>query len=210
MANLGSEPEATAIVTAVVHMAHSLHLTTVAEGVETAAQRTQLQLLGCELAQGYHWSRPIDAEQIQPWLEQVRTTPDAAPNRVAGEPFSVLVVDDDPVHRSMISRILHVSGRFAVVAEAADGHAAVHAAERERPDLVLLDVFMPNVSGLEALPRILHSSPATKVVLLSGSAATGPSMVPAGASAFVRKGVNPTELLEELLIVMGVEPALTP
>jgi diguanylate cyclase (GGDEF)-like protein/PAS domain S-box-containing protein len=211
VANLGSEPEATAIVTAVVHMAHSLHLTTVAEGVETAAQRTQLQLLGCELAQGYHWSRPIDAEQIQPWLEQVRTTPEAAPpDRVAGEPFSVLVVDDDPVHRSMISRILHVSGRFAVVAEAADGHAAVHAAERERPDLVLLDVFMPNASGLEALPRILHSSPATKVVLLSGSAATDPSMVPAGASAFVRKGVNPTELLEELLIVMGVEPALTP
>src|SRR6185436_18948843 len=42
VANLGSEPEATAIVTAVVHMAHSLHLTTVAEGVETAVQRTQL------------------------------------------------------------------------------------------------------------------------------------------------------------------------
>jgi chemotaxis response regulator CheB len=52
-----------------------------------------------------------------------------------------------------------------VVGEAADGRAAVEAAGECCPDLVLLDLSMPNVSGLEALPQILHSSPATKVVL---------------------------------------------
>ncbi|MCU1352727.1 MAG: hypothetical protein JWM05_1936, partial [Acidimicrobiales bacterium] len=68
VASLGDEPEATAIVSAVVHLARALHLTTIAEGVETSDQRTELQLLGCELAQGYHWSRPADADQIEPWL----------------------------------------------------------------------------------------------------------------------------------------------
>ena len=209
VANLGAEPQATAIVTAVVHLAQSLDLTTVAEGVETAAQRTQLQLLGCELAQGYHWSRPIDAEHIEPWLKQAWTEPAAAgQGHGTGEPFTVLVVDDDRAHRAMVKRILLRSGRFTVVAEAADGQAAVQAAGQCRPDLVLLDLSMPHVSGLEALPRILHSCPDTKVVLLSGSMKGDASAVPAGASAFVHKGVKPPDLLEELLIVMGVEPAL--
>lgn len=204
VANLGEEPEATAIVTAIVHLARALDLTTVAEGVESAAQRNQLQLLGCQLGQGYHWGPPLPAEHMRTWLTQTTSlVPAALSPRPPKEAYSVLVVDDDRTHRTAIGRILHRSGKFTVVGEAADGRAAVDEAAACKPDLVLLDLSMPNVSGLEALPHILHSSPDTKVVLLSG-AADESATVPAGASAFVSKGVRPPDLIEELLLVLGV------
>jgi CheY-like chemotaxis protein len=196
---VGDEPEATAIVTAVVHLARALHLTTVAEGVETAAQRSQLQFLGCEQAQGYHWSRPVSADQLDAWLTYA---PKANADNRPDEPYSVLVVDDDEHQRELVTRILHTSGRFTVIGQAADGQAGIDAVRQHHPDLVLLDLAMPNVSGLEALPQILRTAPDTKVVLLSGTG-TSDGSVPEGVSAFVRKNVQPPDLLEEMLIVMG-------
>jgi EAL domain-containing protein (putative c-di-GMP-specific phosphodiesterase class I) len=69
VAKLGTEAEATAIVTAVTHLAQALNLTTVAEGVESADQRAQLQLIGCELAQGFYWSEPVPADDLGAWLD---------------------------------------------------------------------------------------------------------------------------------------------
>jgi CheY-like chemotaxis protein len=69
IAHLGSDVEATAIVTSVVHLAQALGLEVVAEGIETAEQLGQLRLLGCQLAQGYFWSRPVPADQLDSWLE---------------------------------------------------------------------------------------------------------------------------------------------
>jgi EAL domain-containing protein (putative c-di-GMP-specific phosphodiesterase class I) len=68
VAKLGTEAEATAIVTAVTHLGRALNLTTVAEGVESADQRAQLQSIGCELAQGFYWSEPVPADDLAPWL----------------------------------------------------------------------------------------------------------------------------------------------
>jgi DNA-binding NarL/FixJ family response regulator len=69
---------------------------------------------------------------------------------------------------------------------------------------MVLDLSMPRMGGLEALPRILGSSPNTKVVLYSGSEGRRESAVlPEGASAFLGKTLNPSELIEELLLVMG-------
>jgi DNA-binding NarL/FixJ family response regulator len=104
----------------------------------------------------------------------------------------------------MVTRILERTGRFSVVGEAADGHSAIRLAERDRPDMVVLDLSMPNMGGLEALPRILLSAPATKVVLLSGHVSSEEhGEVPQGASAFLGKDLSPQQLVDELLLVMG-------
>jgi diguanylate cyclase (GGDEF)-like protein/PAS domain S-box-containing protein len=66
---LDSSPEATAIVVGCIELAHALSVTVVAEGVETASQLARLTELGCDIAQGYHYSRPLRAEALHPWLE---------------------------------------------------------------------------------------------------------------------------------------------
>lgn len=195
--DLGRDAESTAIVTAVVHLARALDLETVAEGVETAEQRAQLEMLGCEWAQGYLWSAPIPPAEMSEWVVRRRR------NGLTVPQFRVVVVDDQAEHRDIVTRILERSGRFEVVAEAGDGCAAVGLAERERPDLVLLDLSMPNMGGLEALPRILATSPTTKVVLLSGHVPRTKAGAPMGAAAFLGKGMSPSQLLDELLTVMG-------
>lgn len=209
VAHLGTESEATAIVTAVVHLARSLGLSTVAEGVETIEQLVALQLLRCDLGQGYYWSRPMPDSDVAAWLGSVHVEPsrveahelpvEAPPGR-----FRVVVADDEPTHRAMVARVLETSGRFDVVGQVGNGREAVEVAGRDHPDLMVLDLSMPRMGGLEALPRILGSSPNTKVVLYSGSEGRRESAVlPEGASAFLGKTLNPSELIEELLLVMG-------
>jgi DNA-binding NarL/FixJ family response regulator len=83
----------------------------------------------------------------------------------------VLVVDDSEDMRFLVRWALERDGSFTVVAEAADGHEAVVAASEHQPDVVLLDISMPGVSGLEALPRIREHSPGSVVVMLSTFAA---------------------------------------
>ena len=209
VAHLGEESEATAIVTAVVHLSRSLGLTTVAEGVETAEQLFQLQLLQCALGQGYYWSRPLPPSELGTWIDPALVgawTPQdqQLPTKTPGGRFRVLIADDEPVHRAMVARILERSGHFTVVGQAADGRDSVEVAGRDHPDLVVLDLSMPRMGGLEALPQILGSSPSTKVVLYSGSEGrVRNAALPSGASAFLRKTLNPSELVEELLLVMG-------
>jgi len=209
VAHLGEESEATAIVTAVVHLARSLGLTTVAEGVETAEQLLQLQLLHCALGQGYYWGRPLPPSELGAWIDPALVgawTPQdqQLPAKTPEGRFRVLIADDEPIHRAMVARILERSGRFTVIGQAADGRDAVEVAARDHPDLVVLDLSMPRMGGLEALPQILGSSPSTKVVLYSGSERRlRNAALPNGASAFLRKTLNPSELVEELLLVMG-------
>jgi EAL domain-containing protein (putative c-di-GMP-specific phosphodiesterase class I) len=69
VSGLGHDPEDSAIVQAVVHMGRALHLTTVAEGVETAHQLIELRELECDIAQGYHFARPAPADAITQMLQ---------------------------------------------------------------------------------------------------------------------------------------------
>src|SRR5437764_11942432 len=87
---------------------------------------------------------------------------------IENDVFRVLIADDVQDLRSMLRLALELSGRFAVVAEAMNGAHAVDLAAMYKPDLALLDLSMPTLDGLEALPRILQVSPETKVVVLSG------------------------------------------
>jgi diguanylate cyclase (GGDEF)-like protein/PAS domain S-box-containing protein len=204
VAQLGTDAHSTAIVTSVIHLATALDLDVVAEGVETREQLAQLELLGCQLAQGYYWSKPVPPDEITLGLKLTGAASSITEMSGDGK-IRVLVADDEASHRAAVKRILERSDRFTVVAEAVDGREAVRMAQQERPDLVVLDLSMPNMGGLEALPRILASSPGTKVALLSGHA--GDPTVAEGASHHLRKGAKPAELVEDLLLVMGAAPS---
>ena len=101
---------------------------------------------------------------------------------------TIVVVDDAPEVRRCPDAPPHV-GRLEVVGEGADGADAVALAEPHRPALMLLDVSMPGMDGLEALPQVLAASPETRVVMYSGFDEQGLADTAAqlGASAFIEK-----------------------
>src|SRR5205814_8465924 len=103
---------------------------------------------------------------------------------------------------------LGLGGRFPVVAEAMGGARAVDLAAMYQPDLALLDLSMPALDGLEALPRILEASPSTKVVVLSGfeEARMAPVALKGGAAAYIEKGVPPRRLVQALIEIMQPPP----
>jgi signal transduction histidine kinase len=111
----------------------------------------------------------------------------------------VLVVDDTPALRVLTRAVLEGTG-FEVVGEAGDGLAGVTLAAELRPDLVLLDLAMPVMDGLEALPRLREELPDTKVVIVSGfeRRAMENQVVEAGADAYVQKGLPPAAMLAVL------------
>jgi len=71
---LGISPDATAIVTSCIELAHALNVTVVAEGVETTGQLTQVTELGCDIAQGFYYSRPLSPEKLRLWMESSSAT----------------------------------------------------------------------------------------------------------------------------------------
>ena len=113
--------------------------------------------------------------------------------------LKVLVVDDTEDIRTMMRIALQRAG-FDVCAEAEDGEDAIVAAGEHRPDLVLLDLHMPGLGGIEALPRLLNASPRSRVVVFSAMAATRmlEAALDAGASGYIVKGVSPKRIAEHL------------
>ena len=96
--------------------------------------------------------------------ETIAACSDAARLRTA--PARIVVVDDHQFMREVISRMLaRQPDRYEVVAEAPDAVSAIAACERHRPDLVILDINLPDMSGIEAVPAIRRSSPTTHILL---------------------------------------------
>jgi DNA-binding NarL/FixJ family response regulator len=109
----------------------------------------------------------------------------------------VVLADDAADVREMLRLALEMTGDFTVVAEAADGEAAVQAAREQQPDVVLLDLSMPLLDGLDAIPAIRGAAPSCRILVLSGysdghlrSQALGQ-----GADAFLVKGAAPREVV---------------
>ena len=117
------------------------------------------------------------------------------------------MVDDDESLRLIVRVALETSGRFRVVAEGATGEDAVALVAEHRPDLLLLDIAMPRMNGLEALPEVREASPETAVVILSGfeEARLGQRAREGGASAYVEKRTPPDRLVDHLLTVLGCQ-----
>ena len=118
-------------------------------------------------------------------------------------PIRILLADDAEEMRGLVALSLRLNGAFDVVGEAGNGRQAVSLAATLRPDLVLLDLSMPEMDGLEALPRILAASPETVVVVFSGfdEQQLGRDARQLGAAAYVEKGVPLDELAGRLIAV---------
>lgn len=82
-------------------------------------------------------------------------------------PTRVMVVDDSAIIRGMIARWVAEAGNFEVVCTASNGRMAVDLAQRYKPDIVLLDIEMPEIDGLAALPMILKAHPSSKIIVIS-------------------------------------------
>lgn len=119
--------------------------------------------------------------------------------------FSALLADDVPELRRLLRHVLSMSDRFDVIAEAENGLEAVQLAEQHKPNLLLLDISMPVMDGMEALPKIRQASPDTQVVVLSGFEAErmGQAALDAGAAAYLEKGIPPGVLIDRLLAIMA-------
>ncbi|HSL16705.1 MAG TPA: response regulator transcription factor [Methylomirabilota bacterium] len=112
----------------------------------------------------------------------------------------VLVVDDHDLMRRALVGLLAAQDDMEVVAEAADGASAIRAARRLRPDVVVMDVKMPGMSGAEATSTILAELPEIAIVVLSmcDESVCGAVMARAGAAAYVEKSRPPSQLLESI------------
>ena len=111
-----------------------------------------------------------------------------------------LVVDDHAVVRSGLKLLLAAEADLEVVGEAGTAREAVFEVRAKRPDVVLLDVVMPGESGIEAVPKLLHESPETKVLVLSMQ--DDPNYVreafAAGASGYVLKEAADAEVVDAI------------
>jgi chemotaxis response regulator CheB len=85
-----------------------------------------------------------------------------------GPPISIVFADDDERYRHLLRALLHAYPRFRIAGEAADGQQAIAVTIAQRPRVVLLDVGMPGVDGVDAATAILHALPSAHVVLHTG------------------------------------------
>ena len=108
----------------------------------------------------------------------------------ATRPCRVVIADDVEDLRLLLRIALDAEGGFDVVGEAGDGAEAVAQVREHEPDLVVLDLSMPNLDGLEALSLIRAGTPGAQVVVVSGFAAErmAPAALAAGAIAYLEKG----------------------
>jgi DNA-binding NarL/FixJ family response regulator len=124
----------------------------------------------------------------------------------------VVIADDQALIRSGLSTVLDVQPDIEVVGEAANGSEAVASARRLRPDVVLMDIRMPHVDGLQATRRIVDHPDAPRVLILTTfdadeyvyEAMTG------GASGFLLKDVRPEQLAHAIRVVAGGDQLLAP
>jgi DNA-binding NarL/FixJ family response regulator len=122
----------------------------------------------------------------------------------------VLLVDDHPITRDALSALLGQSG-FSVVGEAGDGEEAIELARRLRPQIVLLDLSMPGLDGLAALPRLREAAPESEVVVLtaSGTEENLLAAIRGGAAGYLLKSEPPERIAQFLRGVGHGEAALS-
>ena len=129
-----------------------------------------------------------------------------------GEKIRVLIADDHAVVRQGLRAFLEAQSDIEVVGEANDGSDAVRLASELQPDVVVMDVVMPQVDGIEAIRRIRSAGVPAKVIVLTSFADDQKvfAAVRAGAAGYLLKDVRPDELGEAIRTVMRDEALLNP
>lgn len=124
----------------------------------------------------------------------------------------ILLVDDHAIVRAGLKLLLESQPDFSVVGEAAGGQEAIRAVKEMRPDLILMDVAMPGVNGLEATRRIKAEHPKVQILALTmhENEQYFFQMLHAGAAGYVIKGAPPEDLIEAIRSVTRGEAYLSP
>ncbi len=153
-------------------------------------------MVPCAASSNSMQPRSIQAEQAE---DSVR------PHQSSAVPWRVLLVDDDEWTRELWRDILESHEDLQVVGQAADGREAVAMATLHQPDVILMDVALPYLSGVEATLRIKRACPQTVVIGLSGSYAAPVynAMRTAGAVAFVCKN-QILSIHETIMLALGL------
>lgn len=123
-----------------------------------------------------------------------------------------MVVDDDELMRAGLRAVLSSDDEIEVVEEAGDGHQAVRRARRSRPEVVLMDIRMPELDGIAATKQLLAAAPEAKVVILTTFEDDEyiHGALRAGASGFLLKRTSPEELTEAVHRIAAGEALLSP
>ena len=136
----------------------------------------------------------------------------AVNGRQAADPISVILVDDQPLLRKGFRMVLEEEAGIVVVGEASDGAAAVALVARRHPDVVVMDVRMPGMDGIEATQAILAAEPRSRVLILTtfdlDEYAFGALRL--GASGFILKDVLPSEFVRALRSVADGDAVIAP
>lgn len=124
------------------------------------------------------------------------------------EPVKVLIADDQTLFRTGLARMLASDPRVEVVGQAKDGIEAVDQALAHKPNVVLMDLQMPRLTGIEATRRLRRESPRVNVLALSAFAdkALVREALASGAKGFVDKNITVEEMIERIL-AFGTKPA---
>ncbi|MBI5933532.1 MAG: response regulator transcription factor [Chloroflexi bacterium] len=123
-------------------------------------------------------------------------------NSTSGEKIRVLIVDDHAMVRQGLRTFLELQDASAlpieVAGEAANGREAVELARQTQPDIVLLDLVMPEMDGLQATPKIIEASPNSRVIILTSFGEEDKVLpaIRAGAQGYLLKDIPPTELVQ--------------
>lgn len=139
-------------------------------------------------------------------------TTDQSPEPGSDELLSVLIADDEPVVRETMSIYVNSAPDMQVVGTAADGRAAVQMAETLSPDIILMDIQMPRVDGVEAVAEVLRLLPRTHVVMIT-TFTSREAVVPAlraGALGYVLKSDPPERLLSAVREAVAGRTQLSP
>ncbi|WP_030685850.1 response regulator transcription factor [Streptomyces globisporus] len=131
---------------------------------------------------------------------------------MAGQPIRVVIADDEPLIRAGIRMILISDPGIEVVGEAADGRAAVEAARAHAADVVLLDIQMPVLDGLSALPELRRAAPAARVIVLTtfGERENVLRTLEHGGAGFLLKDTAPAELIRAVRAAAAGDAYLSP
>ena len=127
-------------------------------------------------------------------------------------PVRVLVADDQTLFRSGLARLLDADPRVRVVGEAADGVEAARKTAELTPDVVLMDLKMPNLDGVKATEQIRSSNPDTNVIVLTSFESDAHVMeaMRAGAGGYVLKDAQPDTIVQTILAVNAGERVMAP
>ena len=127
-------------------------------------------------------------------------------------PIRVLIADDHAIVRKGLRALLTTEPDIEVAGEAADGRAAVREAARLRPDVILMDLVMPEMDGIEAIRHITAQQPAARILVLTSFAADEKVFpaIKAGALGYLLKDSGPEELVHALHQVHRGESSLHP